>query len=371
MTDMTERELAEIIAAGESDRVEFTERLSNTAFERLHKTVCAMANDLPDHGKPGLVLIGVRDDRSLGGLQVDGKLLAQINAMKTDGDILPPPSLAVAKHVIAGRQLALVSVQPSDSAPVRYRDVAYVRVGPTVGIATLEEEATLKARRRYSDLPPDCRPVPSAKLTDLDLAGVGSEELPDATIAEDGDSPVPTLAGVLMYGREPRRFVPWSYVQLVDSGASKEISGSIPQIVQQIDKKIDDHSHAPATFPPEALKEVVRNAVMHRSYEAPRPIQILWCDDRVEVHSPGGPWGAVDSHNFGAPGAVDYRNPAIAEAMARRGCGRRLGIGIALARERLKEAGHPELEFDLGRHHVRATIRAGRQRGRADPSNGG
>lgn len=297
MANMTEQELAEIIAAGENDRVEFTERPSNTAFERLRKTVCAMANDLPDHRKPGLVLIGVRDDRSLGDLKVSGELLAQIDAMKTDGDILPPPSLAVAKHVIAGRQLALVSVQPSESAPVRYRDVAYVRVGPTVGIATLEEEATLKARRRYSDLPPDRRPLPSAGLTDLDLAGVGSEDLADATIAEDGDSPVPTLAGVLMYGREPRRFVPWSYVQLVegegfgtgakrtrcDSGASKEISGSIPQIVQEIDKKIDDRDRAHGTFPPEALKEVVRNAVMHRSYEVPRPIQILWCDDRVEV----------------------------------------------------------------------------------------
>ena len=385
MTDMTEQELAEIIAAGESDRVEFTERLSNTAFERLRKTVCAMANDLADHGKPGLVLIGVRDDRSLGDLQVDGKLLAQIDAMKTDGDILPPPSLAVAKHVIAGRQLALVSVQPSDSAPVRYRDVAYVRVGPTVGIATLEEEAVLKARRRYGNLPPDSRPVPSARLTDLDLTGVGSEDSSDATIAEDGDTPVPTLAGVLMYGREPRRFVPWSYVQLVEgeesgtgakatrriSGASTEISGSIPQIVQQIDEQIDDRNRAHATFPPEALREVVRNAVMHRSYEVPRPIQVLWCDDRVEVRSPGGPWGAVDRQNFGAPGAVDYRNPTLAEAMARRGCGRRLGMGIALARERLKEAGHPELEFDVGRHHVRATIRAGRQRGRADPSNGG
>ncbi|MGH9077567.1 MAG: hypothetical protein ACRDY0_08980 [Acidimicrobiales bacterium] len=48
-----------------------------------------------------------------------------------------------------------------------------------------------------------------------------------------------------------------------------------------------------------ALQQIVRNAVIHRQYEATSaPVRVTWFDDRVEVQSPGGPFGTVDASNF-------------------------------------------------------------------------
>jgi ATP-dependent DNA helicase RecG len=57
---MTEPELRELIASHEADRVEFTETTSN--IDKLSEAVCSFANDLPGHGVPGHLVIGV-DDR--------------------------------------------------------------------------------------------------------------------------------------------------------------------------------------------------------------------------------------------------------------------------------------------------------------------
>lgn len=59
MPGFTERELLQIIAAGESDRVEFKESLSGDAPTRIGEAICAFANDLPDHRAPGLIFVGV------------------------------------------------------------------------------------------------------------------------------------------------------------------------------------------------------------------------------------------------------------------------------------------------------------------------
>ena len=53
MPDSTERNLLQIIAAGESDRVEFKESLLGDAPIRIREAICAFANDLPGHEKPG------------------------------------------------------------------------------------------------------------------------------------------------------------------------------------------------------------------------------------------------------------------------------------------------------------------------------
>lgn len=89
-----------------------------------------------------------------------------------------------------------------------------------------------------------------------------------------------------------------------------------------------------STVPFEALQQIVRNAVMHRTYEGTNaPVRVTWFDDRVEVQSPGGPFAAVTSVNFGEPGVTDYRNPTLAGALAQLGYVQRFGVGIPLELE--------------------------------------
>lgn len=79
--------------------------------------------------------------------------------------------------------------------------------------------------------------------------------------------------------------------------------------------------------------------------------------DRIEIISPGGPFGLVDARNFGNPGVTDYRNPHLAEAMKNLGYVQRFGIGIQIARKELAGNRNPDPEFVVEDTYVAAVIR--------------
>ena len=111
-------------------------------------------------------------------------------------------------------------------------------------------------------------------------------------------------------------------------------------------------------YPRAALQQLVRNAVLHRTYEVSNaPVRCYWFSDRVEIHSPGGPFGQVTAENFGQPGVTDYRNPHLAEAMRNLGFIQRFGVGITIARQELERNGSPPPEFDVRDTHVVVTVK--------------
>ena len=95
MRYFTDAELLQIIEFDEADCVEFKESLSGSAPKEVREAICAFANDLPNYEKPGFVFVGVRKDRTIVGLSVTDQLLLQLADMKTDGNIIPLPSLTV------------------------------------------------------------------------------------------------------------------------------------------------------------------------------------------------------------------------------------------------------------------------------------
>jgi ATP-dependent DNA helicase RecG len=98
---------------------------------------------------------------------------------------------------------------------------------------------------------------------------------------------------------------------------------------------------------------------MHRTYETTHaPVRVYWYDDRIEITSPGGPFGTVTAENFGEPGVADYRNPNLAEAMRVLGFVQRFGFGLAIARRALAENGNPPVELNVQPSHVTAIVRA-------------
>ena len=170
MTTHRDIELTKLLDAGESDRVEFKESLAGDAPTTIREAICAFANDLPGHGVSGIVFVGVRDIGSLVGAPVTDELLRQLADMKTDGNIVPPPSMTVQKATLRGADAAVVTVAPSDSPPVRYRGRVHVRIGPRRGLATAQDERILNERRRSGNAPFDVQRVPAATLDDLNLA---------------------------------------------------------------------------------------------------------------------------------------------------------------------------------------------------------
>jgi ATP-dependent DNA helicase RecG len=110
-------------------------------------------------------------------------------------------------------------------------------------------------------------------------------------------------------------------------------------------------------YPILALQELARNAIIHRNYEGTNaPIKIYWYTDRIEIMSPGGPFGQVKVENFGQPNVVDYRNPAIAEAVRNLGYAQRFGLGIPRAQAELSRNGNPPAKFEVRAESVLVVV---------------
>ena len=400
MTTLGNEDLIRLLNEGESDRVECKESLSGNAATKIREAICAFANDLPGYGKPGVVFVGVRNDRTVAGVTVTDELLRQLADMKTDGNIVPPPSIVVERHSLCGNDVAVVTVQPSDSPPVRCRGRVQVRIGPRRGIATAQEERILNEKRRYGDIPFDIQPIHYATLGDLNLTQFENEYLnqafaPDILEANDRslneqlaatkmivspDEPTPTVLGMLVLGKRTLDYLPGAYVQflrffgneLTDPISDEEqISGTITDMLRRLDEKLNGHNRTAvdftsgpverriSTYPVVAIQQIARNAVMHRLYEGNNtPVRVYWYNNRIEIMSPGGVFGSVTVENFGQPGITAYRNPNLAEAMRSLGFVQRYGIGIPLARRLLQEAGHPEIEFHADMNNVLVNIRS-------------
>jgi ATP-dependent DNA helicase RecG len=392
---LTDDELAAMLADLESDRVERKQSFRGEAPTAVREAVCAFANDLPGHGKPGVVFIGVRDDGTPAGLQITDELLRQLADIKTDGNIVPPPSLLVEKRRLAGTELAVITVWPCDTPPVRYRGRIHVRWGPRRGVATQQDERILNERRRHRDRPFDIQPVQEATLEDLDRLKFEQEYLPalvarDVLAANDRsfeqrlaatkmvvseDEPVPTVLGLLVIGRSPVEWLPCAYTQFLRLAGcdltapvadEKEMHGTVADQIRQLEEKLEAHNLRGVRFadvarearveayPMEALRQLVRNAYLHRSYEATNaPVRVYWFDDRIEIHSPGGPFGAVTVENFGQPGVADYRNPNLAEALRALGYVQRFGAGIPIARRALGD----RLRFEVQPGFIAAIVK--------------
>jgi len=400
MTAYSDAELETMMTDLESDLVERKESLKGDAPTKIREAVCAFANDLPDHRRAGVVFVGVRNDGTPSGLAITDDLLRALADMKTDGNIVPPPTLMVAQRTLLGADVAVVTVLPADSPPVSYKGRIWIRVGPRRAIASRQDERILNEKRRHRDPHFDVQPVPSAGIADLGRRRFEEEYLPLAVDPEllaanersyeerlaaakmvaSVSEPIPTIAGLLVLGTRPRDFIPSSYIQFLRIAGTelgdpihdaKECDGPIADMIRQVDEKLAAHNRTAvditsgpretrtSTYPRAALEQLVRNAILHRTYEETNaPVRVYWYDDRIEILSPGGPYGLVTVETFGQPGVLDYRNPILAEAMRVLGLVQRYGFGIPTARRELERAGHPAPEFGVDPNWVLCTVKA-------------
>ena len=95
-------ELEALLADAEADLVEREESLLGDAPRTIRQAVCAFANDLPDHRRQGVIFVGVDDSGRPTGLAITDEMLRQLADMKSDGNILPPPTLTVGKELMQG-----------------------------------------------------------------------------------------------------------------------------------------------------------------------------------------------------------------------------------------------------------------------------
>ena len=383
---ITKEEAIELLRSNETYRIERT--ISTGNMDKFQEAICAFANDLPDSRKCGYLLIGANDDGSLSGLKVGDDLLKKISSIRSDGNILPLPVMSVERFEFPEGDLLVAEVSPSLIPPVRYRGRVFVRVGPRRDIASESEERILTERRTAYMATFDATPCIGATIDDLDLEYIKNKYLPSVVDSEilaednrdlkeqlasvrlyDRTHDCPTYAALILFGKNPRYYMPGAYVQFVrfdgkekggDVLNEKRFQGPLYRMLPALESFVSDaivtQRPVPVTlfrektivnYPNAALRELLMNASMHRDYQSNMPIRLYQFDDHVEIMNAGGLYGEARPENF--PTVNDYRNPVVAEAMKTMKYVNMFNQGVKRVQDLLKDNGNKEAEFDISK----------------------
>src|SRR6202012_4700480 len=79
---LTDDEITALFRDTESESAE-RKRNFQSAADRIRQAICAFANDLPNHRKPGVVFIGQEDDGRCAGITVDDDLLKTLGGLRS------------------------------------------------------------------------------------------------------------------------------------------------------------------------------------------------------------------------------------------------------------------------------------------------
>ncbi len=196
----------------------------------------------------------------------------------------------------------------------------------------------------------------------------------------------PTVAGLLLFGRNPTTFLPRCGVTFVrftgehvrrgEDGAGygrrAEVTGPLAYVIQRVYEIVQEEIHLGAVvrglqrqeqwvYPPTAVREALVNAVAHRDYRLQgRAIEVRMFSDRMEISSPGGLPGYITLDNI----VEEHfsRNPRIVSGLFQWGYIEELGMGVDLMIEEMVAAGHPPPEFRASEASFTVVFRSVRQR---------
>ena len=391
---LTPEQVQEVLTSTEADRIERTRSTKDT--DKFREAICSFSNDMPGHGKPGYLLVGLEDDGSLSpGFVATDEIQKQFASYRDDGQILPQPMLSVYKQPHpSGGEFLVVEVQPSDLPPVRYRGRIHIRVGPRKATASESDERRLLERRSARFRTFDITPCADATLEDLDLDlfmnSYRRKAIDPEVIKENGRELVlqlaalhfynlnrdcPTNAGCIVFGKDPLLRYPGAYVQYVKFSEtdmasqvveSKQFKGNLLEMMWTLNRFIEScFTEKPVyegglqerilwDYPEDAMRELLVNAVLHRDYQSNSPTRFYVFPDRIEIQNAGGLYGEASPENF--PLVNDYRNPVLAEVLMVMRYANRFGRGIARAQALLKHNGNPPAVFEHGTGFFKVTV---------------
>jgi len=354
---------------------------------RIAEWAAALAN-----GSGGAVLVGSSGP---------GRALADADAAlerALDALLLCVPTLVAPVPVLVGEAApeAVLLQIPAGLCHVYAVEGRYLTAdgGRLTAMDSLTLKQLLVARGQVSF---DAEPAPGATIADLDadavaayharignLRGLTSEEMlcQRGCLRADGQA---TYAGVLLFGRQPERWVRSSEIVAVryagermsDRFVREDIRGPLPDQIRRAVAfalanmrrgiELSGVERIETTeYPEEAVREAIVNAVAHRDYsQSGDGIRLLLFSDRLEVHSPGRLPGQVTVANIREERCS--RNEVVVQVLADLGFIERLGYGIDRMYDLLASAGLPAPEFDETAAGFVVRLRSAPERFLAEP----
>jgi ATP-dependent DNA helicase RecG len=385
---MTEIELLNLIATGESEEVEFKREMDRA--ERLAREFVALANR-----QGGVVLIGVDDDGTVYGVTLESKYeewIANVGAQTID----PPLPLACEAKIVQARTVLVVHVPRGPHKPHCVREgehkcTVYVRHGTTSRPATREEIGSLYQEGSVVDF--DLSSVPKATLADLNMdvieeytnskLGIGLDELPidlvqqltswKILVEREGERKV-TLTGMLFFGDRPGDFLPQAFLWLKrfkgittdEWRPGKEVDAPVPQAIEEAMEYIKLYTVVEevkglkrmqkAEYIEEVVREALVNAIAHRNYvRRGSRIHISMFDDRGEIRNPGPLPNGVTEENM-RYGVQATRNPTIVRYLRAYGYWEGDGLGVPRMIDLCRKNGIREPDFTTIGNDLKVTI---------------
>ena len=349
-----------LIKEGEGLTVEFKERFS----ARIDEDIVAFANT-----KGGVILLGVRDDRTISGEKLTNDLKARVNSVARNCN--PPVQVKIKQF----QNVIAIEVLQGEEKPYNCSSGYFRRLDGTTQKMTnhelrtmfQEHEATPFEEKVNKDVTWD--DISKEKIQDfLKEADVSIRKivprdiLTSLSIARDDRI---TNAGVLFFAKNPRKFILQSQMTLIAFKGRDRVHIYDRQDVQDdlltqfnaavlfLMKHLNRRSEIKGVnrkdiyeIPFEALREAIANAIIHRDYSMRgTSLMVEVYDDRVEIINPGVFPGA-QKKDFGKISV--RRNEHIADLFFRMDKVERAGTGIRRMKEAMATA-------ELPAPHIRQT----------------
>lgn len=370
-------DIKRLASKGESNTLEL--KRSTAELREALQSVCAFLN-----GAGGKVLIGVKPDGTVVGQQVSEKTMREI-AQAMDG-FEPPARTHIARIAVgSGCEVLIIHADGMvDAVPFTFQGQAFERVESTTRKMPQKRYEQLLLERAHSKRRWENQEAENTCLRDLDrdevfkviaaaegagrLIGLGRRNIM-SVLERLGVAKGPRVfrAAVVLFGKRfmpdfPQcelrmaRFRGTDKAEFLDQRQLRgpalrlleeaqlfcqrhlSLSGRIePSRLERVDKPL---------IPPEAMREVLVNAFIHRDYSITGgAISLAIFDDRIEVWSGGTLPNGITPAALSREHQSVQRNPILAEVFHRAGLIEKWGRGTNRVIEQCRKHGIVPPEF--------------------------
>ncbi|MFV0642963.1 MAG: ATP-binding protein [Sphingomonadaceae bacterium] len=380
---ITADELNQLLDAGPSDQVAFV--TAKSAARTVAETMAALAN-----ANGGVILLGVTRK---GGVQQGNDANTLRDTTIEAGLLTDPPLILPSAQAAESDRGTLVVLQVPAGLPHIYslQGLYLTRTGGQNRPLTTPELRSLLLERSESGF--ERRPVEDAGLDTLDQERVNNyldyisltpdeaplqallargcitpaQEAPPPAAPKRRPAPedmVPTVAGMLLFGRNPQQFLPSAEIICVryagtamdDEFVRQDIKGALAEQIRRAEAFVTSNMRRGMRiagmareetdeYPIPVVREAIVNAIAHRDYSIRgEGIRLLLFADRLEIYSPGRLPGHVTLENL--KDERYSRNETLVAVLSDLGYIERLGYGIDRMIATMQTAGLPAPRFE-------------------------
>lgn len=371
-------DIKEILRQGENSAIEFKQ--SAVSGEALARELTAFANS-----QGGVILIGIDDDGTVSGIDIQKRNETWVSNIARDG-VIPPLSPEVEIIEWEGKYILVIQAPKGKYKPYQTRDGRYyIRVGSTNRSPSQAELMRLYQQSGVFHF--DLTGVEHTGLQDLNLPKIAdyfdrygidftsdddqARLLRNTDILDDQNQV--TVAGMLIFGLQPQKHLHHAAITFAQfQGENLDAPLINQQVVNgNIDYQIDttfallknslpNGSHIEGVlavpdqpkYEEKIFRELLVNACVHRNYAiSGSRIRVLLFSDRLEVRSPGRLPNTVSIEKLSA--GVSYAaNPVIVKFMENLRYIDKLGRGLPMVWLAAQKLGKQVIFEEVGEEFV-------------------